>query len=677
MTQRIHQLLVFLSLSALLLTRLPPAYAQSPVNTVAITHLGATAEPDGEVQVTAVVSVFDAEGQVVGGLTAADFSVVENASPIEPYQVSVAVSDAPLDVALLLDISSGSAQPGPTGIRAIDSMKDAAIGLIEGLAEGDQVAVYRFNGQLQLEQELTYDHNLAIDQGVAKLDGLNSPEVCLYDALLQAIERMGEDEIRRKAIVVFTGSNDGVGAPTCSGKTADDVVDRLDADARSVPIYSVAYGTDIDPEALARLARRSGGYSTIGADPTLLIDLTRRVSVLLQNQYKVIYSSQAPDSLSQVTITENSSQQSDRRQVFIPPAVEPTPTPVPQFSMGLTVNQPSGSQLEVLLEIPAEVTLTKTELFINDELAQRAVEPPFDRFEIDILELGSGKQSLRVEATDINGTLATSQVELTLTIPPTPVPTVVPTPQPTVTPETSVLSSLSETGGLSTLAIALIGAGFVILVILLSVIAYLLYAQSKRSAAMPVQSAPEPLSRPEGSQETMLDIERDTPPNLGSETLLDLEVATPAVRPSNGAAGKAALGRAKLVVITGRPILDQPEYVLNKPEVKIGRNSAGKMLNDIGIKDREVSRAHAKITYRNQEFFIQDSQSSTGTLVNGVKLSPFQDAPLKHNTEIAIGPNVKFRFEVIDSKATELDFKLGSQWPGDAEDADRTIFEQK
>jgi pSer/pThr/pTyr-binding forkhead associated (FHA) protein len=63
--------------------------------------------------------------------------------------------------------------------------------------------------------------------------------------------------------------------------------------------------------------------------------------------------------------------------------------------------------------------------------------------------------------------------------------------------------------------------------------------------------------------------------------------------------------------------------------------------------------------------------------VNGVKLSPFQDAPLKHNTEIAIGPNVKFRFEVIDSKATELDFKLGSQWPGDAEDADRTIFEQK
>ena len=676
MSQRIHQRLIFSSLIALMLTVSSPAYAQLPVSMVAITHLGATAEPDGAVRVTMTASVTDAEGQVVTGLTAADFSVVENATPIEPQQVKVAVSDVPLDVALLLDTSSQSAQPGPTGIRAIDSMKDAAIGLIEGLADGDQVAVYEFNGQLQLEQELTYDHNLAIDQGVVKLDALGSPEVCLYDVLLQAIERMAEDENRRRAIVVYTGSSDGVGTSTCSEMVADDVVDRLDADTRIVPIYSVAYGTAINAEALARLARRSGGYSAVGADSTLLAELTARILALLQNQYEITYSSQAPDSLSQVALTENRSQQSDRRQVVIPPAIEPTPTPVPQFSLGLTVNQPSGSQLEVLLEVPAEVTLAKTELFINDQLAQRAVEPPFDHFEVDILELGSGQHSLRAEATDINGTLATSQVELTLTIPPTPAPTVAPTPEPTATPEASLLSALTTDGGLSTLAIVHIGAGFLILMILLSVIAYLLLAQSRQPAGSG-QPAPEPHSRPVGSQETMFDIEMEALPGSGPETLLDMEVATPAARPSNGTADKVTLGRARLVVIAGQPILNQAEYVLSKPEIKIGRNSAGKVLNDIEIKDREVSRSHAKITYRNQEFFIQDSQSSTGTKVNGVKLSPFQDAALKPGMEIEIGPHVKFRFEVIDSNRTELDFELGNQWSGDAADADRTLFEQK
>lgn len=677
MSQRIHQLLIFSSLIALMLTVSSPAYAQLPVSMVAITHLGATAEPDGAVRVTMTVSVTDAEGQVVTGLTAADFSVVENATPIEPQQVSVAVSDVPLDVALLLDTSSQSAQPGPTGVRAIDSMKDAAIGLIEGLADGDQIAVYEFNGQLQLEQELTYDHNLAIDQGVVKLDALGSPEVCLYDVLLQALERMAEDENRRRAIVVYTGSSDGVGTSACSGMVADDVVERLDADTRIVPIYSVAYGTAINAEALTRLAQGSGGYSAVGSDPTLLAELTARILALLQNQYEITYSSQAPDSLSQVALTENRSQQSDRRRVVIPPAIEPTPTPVPQFSLGLTVNQPSGSQLEVLLEVPAEVTLAKTELFINEQLAQRAVEPPFDRFEVDILELGSGQHSLRAEATDVNGTLATSQVELTLTIPPTPVPTVAPTPEPTATPEASLLSALTTDDGLSTLAIVLIGAGFLILMILLSVIAYLLFAQSRQPAVGAGQPAPEPHSRPVGSQETMFDIEMEASPGSGPETLLDMEVATPVVRPSNGAADKMALGRAKLVVIAGQPILNQAEYVLSKPEIKIGRNSAGKVLNDIEIKDREVSRSHAKITYRNQEFFIQDSQSSTGTKVNGVKLSSFQDAALKPGMEIEIGPHVKFRLEVIDSNRTELDFELGNQWSGDAADADRTLFEQK
>ena len=112
-------------------------------------------------------------------------------------------------------------------------------------------------------------------------------------------------------------------------------------------------------------------------------------------------------------------------------AIEPTPTPLPQFTLDLTIEQPTVDKLIVKVDVPENIALAKTELYIDNKLIEKIVASPFDEFEVNINELGSGKHMMRVEATDENGVIASSEVELTLTIPPTPVPTIPPTPQPT------------------------------------------------------------------------------------------------------------------------------------------------------------------------------------------------------------------------------------------------------
>ena len=95
--------------------------------------------------------------------------------------------------------------------------------------------------------------------------------------------------------------------------------------------------------------------------------------------------------------------------------------------------------------------------------------------------------------------------------------------------------------------------------------------------------------------------------------------------------------------MAGHPALSETKFNLDKPEIKIGRNNKD-FVNNIPVEDQEVSRSHAKIVYRNQQYFIQDLGSSTGTSVNGVKLKAFQERMLQNGTEVAIGPKVKFKF---------------------------------
>ena len=66
-------------------------------------------------------------------------------------------------------------------------------------------------------------------------------------------------------------------------------------------------------------------------------------------------------------------------------------------------------KLIVTVDVPENVALEKTELYLNNKLIEKIVSSPFDQFEVNVNDLGSGKHNIRVEAVDENGVTASAE----------------------------------------------------------------------------------------------------------------------------------------------------------------------------------------------------------------------------------------------------------------------------
>ena len=60
-------------------------------------------------------------------------------------------------------------------------------------------------------------------------------------------------------------------------------------------------------------------------------------------------------------------------------------------------------------------------------------------------------------------------------------------------------------------------------------------------------------------------------------------------------------------------------------------------LVDEVIHDEQVSRRHLRITVQDDQFYIEDLNSSNRTFLNGHRLSPFRPVPLDYGTTVALG----------------------------------------
>jgi pSer/pThr/pTyr-binding forkhead associated (FHA) protein len=84
-------------------------------------------------------------------------------------------------------------------------------------------------------------------------------------------------------------------------------------------------------------------------------------------------------------------------------------------------------------------------------------------------------------------------------------------------------------------------------------------------------------------------------------------------------------------------------HLSGRPEYSVGRVAEGQpILPDIDLSEFEayaqgVSRLHASIKIGLQRVSIMDLGSSNGTRVNGQKIVPHVDYPLKHGDIIALG----------------------------------------
>jgi hypothetical protein len=131
---------------------------------------------------------------------------------------------------------------------------------------------------------------------------------------------------------------------------------------------------------------------------------------------------------------------------------------------------------------------------------------------------------------------------------------------------------------------------------------------------------------------------------LGGVVRVSLRSDTrPGVATDSGLSGRPAsdraISKARLVVI--RSAKPNAEYPIYEGENVIGR--ADEKPVDIDLEIHEVperiwsSRQHAVITCLNSSLVIEDLNSSNGTYVNGSRVIPGKEQPLKSSDVIQIG----------------------------------------
>jgi pSer/pThr/pTyr-binding forkhead associated (FHA) protein len=123
----------------------------------------------------------------------------------------------------------------------------------------------------------------------------------------------------------------------------------------------------------------------------------------------------------------------------------------------------------------------------------------------------------------------------------------------------------------------------------------------------------------------------------------------PAVNLSSSG-GVSAKPHARLVIERGKSVGKQ--FMLSSAESNIGRWDAdGGIFPDVDLDsddpEAKVSRRHARITFSDGNYLLEDLGSTNGTFINrGKRLSPGTRQPLNDGDEIIVGKTF-LRFHVV------------------------------
>ena len=192
--------------------------------------------------IDSTVSVHDAQGGLVQGLTAEDFRIIEDGVP-QTIRFFAHDKDLPLSIGLLID-ASGSQEKF---VKAHEH--DIATFLHEVVEPRDEAFAVCFGNHLRLISDYT-SQTQTIADGLTRFDKGNYdfPELgpieqrdlgtALYDAVFFGVkERLGERPGRRKVLLVLSDGEEN--------SSEHDLIDAIEmAQNSNVLIYSVRY-TDL------------------------------------------------------------------------------------------------------------------------------------------------------------------------------------------------------------------------------------------------------------------------------------------------------------------------------------------------------------------------------------------------------------------------------------------------
>lgn len=579
--------------------------AQVGVREVGITLVDPVAFPT----VAVYVVVRDLDGNPIAGLTAADFSLYENNVPVSSF--SVEETEHPMLIGVVID-SAGSFNTWEGGAPRVEKAKEAARWLIGPgygrLIPDDEVAIYAFqNGAPQRLMDFTYDHQKALDQGLAAVSTAGNQYTALFDLLKRAIEETAaRPGARRRALLVFS---DGV------DKTSGVEVDRVIQEAvrAHLLIYTVGMGADLAHDRpgsafLRRLAEETGGrymwYQPGRPGEQEEMEAFLDHLVAQRRGYQLTYTSAQYQGNPEIRlVVSHGGYTAEDRATYgvppLPPRVSVEYPPEGQILEGVVTVRPGIAM--------AQREIERVEFYMDDQLLFTARAAPWT-YEWDTREWAHSVTEtevhrLRVVACDIGGLCGEASVTVGTRLP---LPT--PTPLPPTAPTNPTQTAIS----LGALALSLIAL----------VVAIILFRRGGMQAVRGVAA----------------EIQRRT--RVWRQRTGIFGASTPAAR----------VHLATLTVVGG-PFAGK-EFPIDEEVVFLGREEERADL--VFYWDDYVSRRHAKIAREGDQFYIWDLNSANGTWVNeqrvprslseGLELS--EAVPLREADIIRLGPDLRLMFHI-------------------------------
>lgn len=224
------------------------------------------------------VTVTDAHGAPVAGLTKDDFRVYDNGVPqtVQFFQTS----DAPVTVGLVIDNSSSMQDKRADVI-------DAARLFAESSNPQDQIFLVRFNEHVALGLPAGVPFTSSVPQLTAALSTMSSRGMtALYDAIAAGVDHLRQGSHPRKALVVISDGGDD--ASRMSKDEATALVQHSNAVVYTIGLFDDR-DADRNPGVLKRLAGASGGRAYFPRQVSQISTVCRDIAATLRASYTLGY----------------------------------------------------------------------------------------------------------------------------------------------------------------------------------------------------------------------------------------------------------------------------------------------------------------------------------------------------------------------------------------------------
>ncbi len=347
---------------------------------------------------SAVVNVVDDNGRPVPALASDNFGATVDGQPAKVQGLQMVVdSQLGLAVVLVVDVSgSMTGQP-------LAAAQSAAAEFVNELSPQDNVAVLSFSDEVTTVQQSTSDKAKATDS----LQGLAAAgNTALFEATSRAVAQAVESNSPRPVIILLSDGVDYGGKSTVS---RDDSIAQ--ASAAGVPLYTIALGSDVDKAYLTELAQATGARFLETPSPEGLSQLYADIGALLRGQYVV--SLEAPDLPAAASHTLDLSV-TTAGVTAVASKVLQTAQPAVVTLEGLTAGREVKNAVTVTAQVEGAVS-SQVQFFVDGAVIATTTAPPY-QITLDPKTLQTGSHTLRVEARDSAGLVASSEAAFTVPV---------------------------------------------------------------------------------------------------------------------------------------------------------------------------------------------------------------------------------------------------------------------